>query len=142
MKESSQQLETSTIELTKFRSNTNEGSSLSINKELQLYTFFTQDLHQRDKDNVNNVFIDFLGEGESTSAIQCLDHEIGKDKELPRKLENSERGIGNQKIPIGNNKEEGINYSHETNIPPTHSPTYKKYSSTIQYILSSKYKKY
>ena len=39
MKESSQQLETSTIELTKFRSNTNEGSFLSVNEELKLDTF-------------------------------------------------------------------------------------------------------
>ena len=57
MKESYQQLETSTIGLTKFRSNTNEGSFLSINEELQLDTSFTQDLHQRDKDNVNNIYI-------------------------------------------------------------------------------------
>ena len=42
MQESSQQLETSTIELTKFRSNTNEGCSLSINEELQVDTFFNQ----------------------------------------------------------------------------------------------------
>ena len=34
MKESYQQLETSTIELTKIRSHKNEGSSLSINEEL------------------------------------------------------------------------------------------------------------
>ena len=34
IKESSQQLETSTIELTKLRSNKNEGSFLSINEEL------------------------------------------------------------------------------------------------------------
>ena len=45
MKEISQQLEISTIELTKFRSNTNEGSFLSINEELQLVTSFIQDLH-------------------------------------------------------------------------------------------------
>ena len=45
MKESSQQPDTSKIELTQFRSNTNEGSFLSINEELQLYTSFTQDLH-------------------------------------------------------------------------------------------------
>ena len=41
-KESYQQLETSTIEFTKFRSNTNEGSVLSTNEELQLDTSFTQ----------------------------------------------------------------------------------------------------
>ena len=50
---------------------------------------------ERDKDNVNiyiyiYIYIDCLGEGESTSATQCLDHEIGKDKYLPPKLENSE----------------------------------------------------
>ena len=42
MKNISQQLETSTSELTKFRSNTNEGSSLSRNKELNVDTYFTQ----------------------------------------------------------------------------------------------------
>ena len=57
MKESYQQLETSTIKLIKFRSNTNEESFLSINEELQLDTSFAQDLHQRDKDNVNNIYI-------------------------------------------------------------------------------------
>ena len=57
MKESSQQPETSKIELTKLKSNKNKGSSLSINEELQLYTSFTQDIHQRDKDNVNNIYI-------------------------------------------------------------------------------------
>ena len=41
-KKSYQQLETSTIEFTKFRSNTNEGSSLSRNKELKFDTSFTQ----------------------------------------------------------------------------------------------------
>ena len=94
-----------------------------------------------DKDKVNNRYINCLGEEESTSTTQCLDHEIEKDKDLPPKLENSERVTGNQKIPIDNNKEEDINYSHQTNIPSIHSPTYKKYSSTIQYIPSSKYKK-
>ena len=49
-KESYQQLETSTIELTKFRSNTNEGIFLSINEELQLDTSFTQG---NLKENVN-----------------------------------------------------------------------------------------
>ena len=64
MKEISQQPETSKIELTKFKSNTNEGSSLSINEELQLDTSFTQDLHQRDKDNINNIYISIaLGKG-------------------------------------------------------------------------------
>ena len=42
MKENSQQLETSTIELAKIRSNTNEESSLPIKEELQLDTAFTQ----------------------------------------------------------------------------------------------------
>merc|ERR1712238_363657 len=42
MKESSHQLDTSTIELTKFRSNKNDGSFLSRNEELQLDTSFTQ----------------------------------------------------------------------------------------------------
>ena len=42
MKDSSQQLETSTIKLTKFRSNKNEGSFLSTNEELQVDTSFTQ----------------------------------------------------------------------------------------------------
>ena len=42
MKESHQQLETGTIEFTKFRSNPNEGSFLSTNDELQLDTSFTQ----------------------------------------------------------------------------------------------------
>ena len=32
---------------------------------------------------------------------------------------------GNQKIPISNNKEEDINYSHQKNIPSTHTPIYK-----------------
>ena len=41
-KESYQQLETSTIKFTKFRSNTNEGSFLSTNEESQLDTSFTQ----------------------------------------------------------------------------------------------------
>ena len=88
MKKSSQQPETKKIELTKFKSNTNEGSSLSINEALQLGTSFTQDLYQLDKDNVNiiYIYIDCLVERESTSAIQCLDHEIGKDKESPPKL--------------------------------------------------------
>ena len=102
MKEISQQPATSKIELTKLKSNTNEGSSLSISKELQLDTSFNQDLHQRDKDNVNNMYIDCLGEGESPSAIQCLDHETGKEKDLPPKLEHSESVIGITKIPIGN----------------------------------------
>ena len=42
MKENSQQLETSTVELAKIRSNTNEESSLPIKEELQLDTAFTQ----------------------------------------------------------------------------------------------------
>ena len=41
-KESYQQLETSTIKITTFRSNKKEGSVLSINEELQLDTSFTQ----------------------------------------------------------------------------------------------------
>ena len=43
------------------------------------------------------------------------------------KLENSERVNGNQNIHIVENKEKDINsnYSHQTNIPSTHSPTYK-----------------
>jgi len=69
MKDISQQPETSKIELTKLKSNINEGSSLSISKELQLDTSFNQDLHQRDKDNLNDMYIDCLGEGESTSTI-------------------------------------------------------------------------
>ena len=89
---------------------------------------------ERDKDNVNiyiyiyiyiYVYIDCIGEGESTSAIQCSDREIRKDKDLPPKLENSARVTGNQKIPISDNNEEDINDSHQTNIPFTHSPTYK-----------------
>ena len=80
---------------------------------------------ERDKDNVNNRYINCLGEGESTSTTQCLDHEIEKDKDLPPKLENIERVTGNQKIPNGNNKEEDINYSHQTNIPFTYTPIYK-----------------
>ena len=50
---------------------------------------------ERDKDNVNNRYINCLGEGESTSTIQCSNHEIGKDKDLPPKLENSEWLIRN-----------------------------------------------
>ena len=42
MKNISQQLETNTNELTKFSSNTNEGSSLSRNKELNVDTSFNQ----------------------------------------------------------------------------------------------------
>ena len=42
MKESHQQLETSTIEVTKFRANANEGGFLSTNEELQLDTTFIQ----------------------------------------------------------------------------------------------------
>ena len=42
MKNISQQLETNTNELTKFRLNTNAGSSISLIKELQSDTFFTQ----------------------------------------------------------------------------------------------------
>ena len=42
MKESHQQIETSTIEFTNFRSNTNEVSFLSTNDELQLDTSFAQ----------------------------------------------------------------------------------------------------
>ena len=70
------------------------------------------------------IYINYLRDGESTSAIQCLDHEIGIDIDLPPTLEKSERVNGNQKISIGNHKEEDINYSHQTNIPSTHSPTY------------------
>ena len=48
MKESYQQLETRTIELTKFRSNTNEGNSLSINEELTSNEKnINQDIHPR-----------------------------------------------------------------------------------------------
>ena len=100
MKELSQQPESSKIELTKLKSNTNEGRSLS-SKELQLYTSFNQDLHQLDNDNVKNIYIDYLKKGESTSAIKCLDHETGKEKDLPSKIENSKRINGNTKIPIG-----------------------------------------
>ena len=53
MKESFQQLETSTIELTKFSSNTNEGSSLSINEELQLDSSFTQGNLEKNVKNTN-----------------------------------------------------------------------------------------
>ena len=53
MKEISQQLEISTIELTKFRSNTNEGSFLSINKELQLDTSFIQGNLEKNIENIN-----------------------------------------------------------------------------------------
>ena len=42
MKNISQQLETNTNELTKFRSNTNEGNSISLIKELHSDTSFTQ----------------------------------------------------------------------------------------------------
>ena len=100
MKELSQQPESSKIELTKLKSNTNEGRSRS-SKELQLYTSFNHDLHQRDKDNVKNTHIDCLKKGESTSAIKCLDHETGKEKDLPSKIENSKRINGNTKILIG-----------------------------------------
>ena len=53
MKDSSQQLETSSIELTKFRSNINEGSFLSINKELQFDTSFTQGNLEKNVTNTN-----------------------------------------------------------------------------------------
>merc|ERR1711957_452527 len=53
MKESSHQLDTSTIELTKFRSNTNDGIFLSINEELQLDTSFTQDSLEKNVKNTN-----------------------------------------------------------------------------------------
>merc|ERR1712238_602783 len=53
MKESSQQLDTSTIELTKFRSSTNDGIFLSINEELQLDTSFTQDSLEKNVKNTN-----------------------------------------------------------------------------------------
>ena len=55
-KESSQQPEMNKIENINF-SSTNEGSYLSINEELQLDTSVTQDLNQRDKDKVNNIYI-------------------------------------------------------------------------------------
>ena len=90
-----------------------------------------------DKDKVNNRYINCLGEGESTSATQCLDHEIEKDKDLPPKLENSERVTGNQKIPIDNNKEEDINYSHQTNILFTHTPIYKHIAVPVQFNTSN-----
>ena len=53
MKVSHQQLETSTIEFTKFRSNTNEGSFLSTNEELQLDTSFTQGNLEKNVKNTN-----------------------------------------------------------------------------------------
>ena len=53
MKNSSQQLKSSTIELTKFRSNINEGSFLSINKELQFDTSFTQGNLEKNVTNTN-----------------------------------------------------------------------------------------
>ena len=86
-----------------------------------------------DKDKVNNKYINCLGEGKSTSATQCLDHEIEKDKDLPSKLENSERVTENHKIPIDNNKEEDINYSHQINILFTHRPIYKHIAVHVQF---------
>ena len=53
MKESNQQSETRTIEHTKFRSNTNEGSFLSINNELQFDTSFNQGNLEKNVKNTN-----------------------------------------------------------------------------------------
>ena len=53
MKESCQELEISKIELTKFRSITNEGRFLSTNEELQLYTSFTQGHLEKNVKNTN-----------------------------------------------------------------------------------------
>ena len=53
MKNISQQLETSTSQLTKFRSNTNEGSSISSNKELNVDTSFTQVYLENNVKNTN-----------------------------------------------------------------------------------------
>ena len=56
MKESHQQLETSTILFTKFRSNTNEGSVLSKNEKLQLDVSFTQgNLGKNDKIQIQRI---------------------------------------------------------------------------------------
>ena len=59
-----------------------------------------------------------------------------KGIDLPPKLENSERVIGSQKIPIGNNKEEDIN-SYQTNIPSTHIPIYKNIAVPVQFNTSN-----
>ena len=52
-RESYQQLETSTIKITTFRSNANKGSVLSINEELQLDTSFTQGNLEKNVKNTN-----------------------------------------------------------------------------------------
>ena len=74
MKESYSQLETSTIELTKIRSNTSEGSSLSINEELQVDTFFTQGNLEI---NVNNTYTKDKGKQLQKQLCQqekCKEH--------------------------------------------------------------------
>ena len=56
-KESYQQLDTSTIKITKFRSNTNERSFLSTNEELQLDTSFTQGHFEKNVKNTNTCLL-------------------------------------------------------------------------------------
>ena len=113
--------------------------SISSNSHIQSNTISNKSGYKNDinsttyNKNISKYRLSGLEESDSMLSIQCSDHKIkqrtgkGNDKGLPSKLDNIERVNGNQETHIVENKEEGINsnYSHQTNIPSTHSLTNK-----------------
>ena len=83
------------------------------------------------------MYIDCLKEGESTSAIKCLDHETGKEKDLPSKLEISEGIIGNTKILIGSTFSDNTCSPSEPRSRSTPLPCFRPISPTpsLPYLL-------